>query len=469
MPSPSMQGIHRKGLPFILQGVDFTLSGNEITNIYICIFSRFMLCFVCCKSCQNIQKSKTMRIIDYVDFSCITSLMSENPLIPNLFFSITDLEGKTLASSRWQRVCSDFHRECPATRSLCVKSDIVLANEIKKGQDYAFYSCLNSLVDAAAPIRCKDEVIGNLIVGQVFTKPPDMDFFEQQAKAFGFDKEAYIRAIQEVPVIEEEKLRNLMSFYARFASLFGSIANEAYNYKLMADTLAHRTAELEYVNGELESFSYSVSHDLRAPLRHIIGYVDLFNRRNKGELSPQGAHYFDAIRESAEEMGSLIDDLLHYSRNGRAELIRTSIDMNATVNDHMRKFSDSHPDRNVVWHISSLPEAYADIVMIKYVWQNLIDNALKFTNKKDQASVSIGFLPSEGAYYIRDNGVGFDMKYAGKLFGMFQRLHSKDEFEGTGIGLASAKRIISRHGGRIWAEAEVNKGACFYFTLPGKD
>lgn len=428
-----------------------------------------MLCFVYYKSCKCEQKSKTMRIIDYVDFNSITSLMSENPLLPNLFFSITDLEGKTLSSTRWQRACSEFHRKCAGTKNLCVKSDIVLANEMKKGQEYAIYSCLNNLVDAAAPIRCKDEVIGNLIVGQVFIKPPDMDFFEQQANTFGFDKEAYICAIQEVPVIEEEKLRNLMSFYVKLTSLFGSAAREAYNYKLMADTLAHRTAELEYVNGELESFSYSVSHDLRAPLRHITGYVDLFNRRNRGELSPQGAHYFDAIRDSAEEMGSLIDDLLHYSRNGRAELIRTPTDMNATVNDIVRKFSESNPDRNVVWHVSNLPETYADATMIKFVWQNLIDNALKFTNRKDQASVTIGFSPNEAAYFIKDNGVGFDMKYAGKLFGMFQRLHSKDEFEGTGIGLASVKRIVSRHGGRIWAQAEVDLGACFYFTLPGKD
>jgi light-regulated signal transduction histidine kinase (bacteriophytochrome) len=272
-----------------------------------------------------------------------------------------------------------------------------------------------------------------------------------------------------VPVIEEEKLRNLMLFYARLTSLFGSVAKEAYNYKLMADTLAHRTAELEYVNGELESFSYSVSHDLRAPLRHITGYVDLFNRRNRDELSPQGAHYFDAIRDSAEEMGCLIDDLLHYSRNGRAELIRAPIDMNTIVTDLVRKFSDSHPGRNVVWHVSHLPAAYADATMIKFVWHNLVDNALKFTNKKDQANIEIGFLSNENAYYIKDNGVGFDMKYANKLFGMFQRLHSKDEFDGTGIGLASVKRIISRHGGRIWAEAETNAGASFFFILPGKD
>lgn len=410
-----------------------------------------------------------MSIIDYVDFNSIISLMSENPLIPNLFFSITDLEGNTISSTRWQRVCSEFHRKCPGTRNQCIKSDKVLANQIREGQTYALYSCLNSLTDAAVPIRVEDEIIGNLIIGQVFIKQPDMDYFEEQAFVFGFNKGEYLAAIRDVPIVDEEALRKLLDFYSKLTSTFGLVAKETYKYKQMSDNLSKRTAELEYVNGELEAFSYSVSHDLRAPLRHITGYIELFNRRCKEELSPQGAHYFDAIYDSAQQMGVLIDDLLQFSRNGRAQIVFTHVDMNKLVHEIVKKYSESHPDRHIVWHISELPAAFGDETMLKFVWHNLIDNSVKFTRIKEEAFIKIGWRPEQHSYTIQDNGAGFDMKYASKLFGVFQRLHTSDEFEGTGIGLASVKRVIARHGGRIWAEAVPNCGAAFYFTLPGKE
>ncbi len=410
-----------------------------------------------------------MRIIDYVNFDAIISLMSENPLVPNLFFAITDLDGRTVVSTRWQRVCSEFHRKCPGTQSLCVKSDLVLASRIKEGHAYALYSCFNNLTDAAVPIRVEDEIIGNLIIGQVFIKQPDLDFFLHQAHTFGFNENEYLSAINAVPVVEEDALRKLLDYYSKIASTFGMVAKEAYRYKQITDKLSRRTAELEYVNGELEAFSYSVSHDLRAPLRHITGYIDLFKRRCKEELSPQGAHYFDAIYDSAQQMGVLIDDLLQFSRNGRAQLVFEHVDMNRTVREIISKFTESHPNRNINWHVFELPATFGDQSMLKFVWQNLIDNSFKFTRNNEQASIEIGWLPEEDAYYIKDNGAGFDMKYANKLFGVFQRLHTSDEFEGTGIGLASAKRVVSRHGGRIWAKAVPNCGAAFYFSLPGKD
>lgn len=410
-----------------------------------------------------------MKIIDYVNFDLIISLMSKNPIIPNLFFSITDLEGRTISSTRWQRVCSEFHRICPETRNQCIKSDRVLANQIKQGQEYALYSCLNHLTDAAVPIRVENEVIGNLIIGQVFIKEPDLDFFVSQSQAYGFDKDDYLSAIKQVPVIQESSLRKLLDFYSELAATFGTVAKDAYKYKQMADQLARRTAELEYVNSELEAFSYSVSHDLRAPLRHITGYIDLFNRRCKETLTDQGAHYFDAISDSAQQMGVLIDELLQFSRNGRAHLVMTYVDIDKVVKEIARKFAESHPDRHIDWRISELPSAFCDETMLKFVWHNLIDNAVKFSRNNEKPSIEIGWLPEQEAYFIKDNGAGFEMKYAGKLFGVFQRLHTSSEFEGTGIGLASVKRVISRHGGRIWAQAVQNCGAAFYFTLPGKE
>ncbi len=410
-----------------------------------------------------------MRIIDFVDFDSIIGLMSENPLMPSLFFSVTDLEGTTLSSTRWQKVCSEFHRIHPKTSNSCVKSDSVLAKEIKRGQAYAFYSCLNHLTDAAVPIRVEDEIIGNLIIGQVFIKDPNLDFFKDQATAFGFNEEAYLSAIKEVPVINEDALRSLLDFYAKLASTFGLVAKESYRYKQINDKLMKRTAELEYVNSELEAFSYSVSHDLRAPLRHITGYIDLFNRRCRQDLSEKGAHYFDAIFDSAQQMGVLIDDLLQFSRNGRAQIAPIIVDMNKIVREIIAKYNESHPDRNIEWNTHMLPAAFGDETMLKFVWHNLIDNSVKFTRKSERPTIEIGWHPEHGAYYIKDNGAGFDMKYASKLFGVFQRLHTSEEFEGTGIGLASVKRVVSRHGGRIWADAALNCGAVFYFTLPGKE
>ncbi|MEI7672994.1 MAG: ATP-binding protein, partial [Deltaproteobacteria bacterium] len=228
-----------------------------------------------------------------------------------------------------------------------------------------------------------------------------------------------------------------------------------------------RTAQLEASNKELEAFSYSVSHDLRAPLRHIDGYVDLLITRCREGLSDQGLHYLDTIADSARQMGILIDDLLQFSRVGRTEMRRAPLDMNQALHEARTLLAESHSGRSIEWVIGDLPAVHGDYAMLRQVWTNLLDNAVKYTRKRDDAKIEIGARKENGEtlFYIKDNGVGFDMRHAGKLFGVFQRLHSLEEFEGTGIGLANVKRIITRHGGRVWAEAALNQGATFYFTL----
>ena len=276
-----------------------------------------------------------MQIIDYIDVESISSLLAQNPLLPRLFFTITDLEGNIRASSQWKGICQNYYRCNPDTLQRCVESDTILASKIKEGERYALYACYNSLTDAAMPIIVEGEMIGNLIIGQVFTQPPDMDFFAEQADRFGFERKAFLEAVKEVPVIEESKLREIMQFYAGLASMIGSIAYQAYQYKELADMLIAKTEQLEYVNSELEAFTYSTSHDLRAPLRHITGYIDLFNRRSTGQLDEQGRHYFDAIYDSAKQMGMLIDDLLQFSRNGRTEMMQSETDMKNVVDECM--------------------------------------------------------------------------------------------------------------------------------------
>ena len=230
-----------------------------------------------------------------------------------------------------------------------------------------------------------------------------------------------------------------------------------------------RTAQLETANKELEAFAYSVSHDLRAPLRHIDGFLELLQTRITATLDEQNQHYMDTISESAKRMGVLIDDLLSFSRMGRHDLARQAVELNSLVQEVIRDFEPETRGRTIRWRIADLPVVTGDRAMLRVVLVNLISNALKFTRSRLHADIEIGYeagSATERVFFIRDNGVGFDMAYVDKLFGVFQRLHRADEFEGTGIGLANVRRIISRHGGRTWAQGEVNHGATFYFSLP---
>jgi PAS domain S-box-containing protein len=232
--------------------------------------------------------------------------------------------------------------------------------------------------------------------------------------------------------------------------------------------VAERTAELEATNRELEAFSYSVSHDLRAPLRHVDGFVDLLRKQSAEKLDERGRRYLDVIASSARQMGTLIDDLLVFSRMSRTDLRRAKVASESLVHE-VRDALQGEIRGRVVWKIDSLPQVEADTAMLRQVWANLIGNAVKYSRTRDPAEIEIGCKDSgdgEFVFFVRDNGVGFDMQYVDKLFGVFQRLHRADEFEGTGIGLANVRRIISRHGGRTWAEGKPGEGATFFFSLP---
>lgn len=232
--------------------------------------------------------------------------------------------------------------------------------------------------------------------------------------------------------------------------------------------IEQRTAQLEAINTELEAFSYSVSHDLRAPLRHINGYVDLLNKNYLHLLPEKGRHYLDTISDSTRQMGLLIDELLQFSRTGRQELKRTQINMNRIVQNARDTLTPEINGRDIEWTVNPLPEVQGDYNLILLVWINLISNSIKFTRTRPKARIQIDSTetPKDICFSIHDNGVGFDMRYAEKLFGVFQRMHSSEEFEGTGIGLANVRRIIAKHRGKTWAEAQPDQGAAFYFTLP---
>jgi PAS domain S-box-containing protein len=251
---------------------------------------------------------------------------------------------------------------------------------------------------------------------------------------------------------------------------------DSYEHKRLEDQLRRRNKDLEFANAgleaanrELEAFAYSVSHDLRAPLRHIDGFLELLDAKTRAALDEQSRHYLDSIFDAARKMGRLIDDLLSFSRMGRHAITVQRVQMAPLVRDVIREFAPDTAGRAVDWRIDDLPMVNGDAAMLRMVMANLIANALKFTRPREKARIEIGTLPGKDAetvIFVRDNGVGFDMAYADKLFGVFQRLHHADEFEGTGIGLANVRRIIDRHGGRVWAEGKVDRGATIYFSLP---
>jgi two-component system sensor histidine kinase/response regulator len=230
-----------------------------------------------------------------------------------------------------------------------------------------------------------------------------------------------------------------------------------------------RTAQLEAANHELDAFAHTVSHDLRAPLRRIGGFVGLLEQ-SELSLSEKGKRYMEAITSSTKQMDQLINDLLNFSKTNRAEIRRTTVKMDELVKQVIGDAQLETGSRIIIWKINPLPSVQADPTLLRQVFSNLILNAIKYSRTRDPAEIEISSTAAEMTgeiiISIRDNGVGFDMNYAGKLFGVFQRLHGEDEFEGTGIGLANVRRIIARHGGRTWAEGKVDGGATFYFALP---
>jgi light-regulated signal transduction histidine kinase (bacteriophytochrome) len=234
----------------------------------------------------------------------------------------------------------------------------------------------------------------------------------------------------------------------------------------LEERVAQRTAQLNEVNKELETFTYSVAHDLRAPLRHIAGFSGILLEEFGPAMDARAQRYLERIREGAGKMGQLVDELLNLARVGRQETKIQQVDLNLIVEEVIGILRPDIQGRQVEWKIAELPCVECDATLVKLVFQNLISNALKYSRPRPLALIEIG-QTQEGAFFVRDNGVGFNMKYADKLFGVFQRLHTAEEFEGIGVGLATVQRIIKKHHGSVWAEAELNKGAAFYFTLGG--
>ncbi len=290
------------------------------------------------------------------------------------------------------------------------------------------------------------------------------------------------------PLVVEERLVGVLAMFARrplaedtldwLESIADLVAQgitrlraEEEVRRLNADLerrVAERTAKLEEANRELEAFSYSVSHDLRAPLRHIAGFVQMLQKGSAAKLDDGGRRQLQVIADAAKQAGRMVDELLAFSRMGRAEIRHAPIDTARMVEDVRREVETEAGGRAIDWQIGALPDAFGEPAMVRLVWRNLLSNAVKFTRRAEHARIEVGGRADGGAavFRVRDNGVGFDPQYTDKLFGVFQRLHRVEDFEGTGIGLANVRRIVQRHGGRVWADGEEGRGATFSFSLP---
>ena len=690
------------------------------------------------KDHNQINKSSSIKSEDIKDLKEILEIEKLSRLLEQFYSatglsnSIVDLKGNILHGVGWKSICTEFHRKHKTSSERCLKSDTILANRLKKKGKYSIYNCQNGMVDAAIPIMIDGVHVANFFIGQFFFETPDKDFFIKQAEELGFDKEKYLKALEECQVYNKETILRYLDFFSGLINMIGESALKTINQKNQVAEITNKeaqTAELiidkeqieaanatiskawkynrsiieasldpfvtiglngkitdvnyateqatglprekiigtdfseyftepgkaqagyqqvlkdgkvvdyelnlkhisgdsifvlfnasvykddegeiigvfaaardftatrraekytrslieanldhltiiglngkitdvnyateqatglprekligtdfsEYVtepdkaqagfqqvlkdgkvvdfelnlkhisgtsipvlynasvykddegqiigvlavardisaikkyegelidfknnlesaNKELETFSYSVSHDLKTPLRHITGYLSLLVKKYIALLPEEGRHYLDNISYSAKNMEELVDGLLQFLKTGKTEMNQKLLDMNEIVAALIQPYREQDQQHRIEFHINPLPSAFGDLEMIKSAWNNLIENAIKFSKKKDLAEISIGAEKNETEiiYYIKDNGTGFDMNYASKLFAVFQRLHSREDYDGVGIGLATIQRIITRHGGRIWAESKLGEGAAFYFTL----
>lgn len=414
------------------------------------------------------------RLAELIDLPQLQKLMESLHQATGINHALIDNDGVVHTAVGWQEICTRFHRVNAETCAKCNESDRHIQRHLRDAP-YVGYRCPQGLVDYATPVVIEGEHIANVFTGQLLHQPPDVEFFRRQAKRYGFDEEAYLAALAKVPVIPEEKIREVMAFQVQLAQMLAGqglarLRQQEAEVELEAvnQGLAQRTRELEVANRELEEFSYSVSHDLRTPLRAIAGFVRILEDDYGARFDDEGRRLLGVVSNNAVRMGELVEAIVAFLRVGRRPVKAAAIDMAALAAEVWAELVAACPGRRLRFAAGDLPPARGDRALLRQVLSHLFSNAIKFTAPRPEAEIVMGFTPGEreNTYHIKDNGVGFDMKFQDKLFRVFERLHSPGEFGGAGIGLATVKRIVVRLGGRVWAEGRPGEGATIYFTLP---
>jgi PAS domain S-box-containing protein len=409
-----------------------------------------------------------LELADLLDIAAVQSLAEEFYELAHIPMFILDLNGNPVVAAGWQEICRKYHRANPEACKNCRESDRELSTGVAPGQ-FKLYKCKNNLWDVVTPLMVGGQQVGNLFSGQFFFADETVDraMFRAQARKYGFDESEYLAALDGVPRLSRKEVEIGMTFYTRLSQLLSQLSYSGIKLARSASQIGRVNSDLAASIKELEAFTYSVSHDLRAPLRHISAFSKILTEEFGSNLPPEAQHHVQRIQEGTRRMGLLVDDLLNLARVGRCDVSLRVSGLKSVVDEVLADLAPEFADRKIEWKIGNLPFVECDPGLIKQVFQNLFSNAVKFTRPRNQAVIEVGQKDRDGTtvVFVRDNGVGFNMKYADKLFGVFQRLHRVEDFEGTGVGLATVQRIIQKHGGRIWAEAELDKGATFYFTL----
>ena len=413
-------------------------------------------------------KLGNLELPDLLDTPAVQALVNDFYELAHIPMFILDLKGNVLASVGWQDVCTKFHRAHPEACLNCQESDRELSAGVAPGE-FKLYKCKNNLWDVVTPIMVGGEHVGNLFSGQFFFSEESVDYalFRSQAQKYGFDDGEYLAALDRVPRLSRAAVSTGMAFYMKLAQMLSQLSYSGVKLARSMTETGRANAELAASVKELEAFTYAVAHDLRAPLRHIHGFAEMLADEARPVLTDSCKHQLDTILDSVQHMSQLLEDLLKLSRLGRQELSKQLCSANGLIAEVINALEPESKGRDVEWRITELPPVECDPALFKQVLVNLLSNALKFTRTRHPAIIEIGqtTIDGEAVIFIRDNGVGYSMKYADKLFGLFQRLHHQQDFEGTGVGLAIVQRIMHRHGGRVWAEAELDKGATFYLSL----
>ncbi len=353
---------------------------------------------------------------------------------------------------------------------------------IMRDGDFCFYADSDTIATQWIGQRVS---LSNSIGGwAMLNKQPAIseDIYTDSRVYIDFYKSSAVKSLVMIPVNTQDPIGAIANYWVEEhipspveIQLLQTLADSTFRaienvrlYQELEKRVAERTLQLENTNKELEAFSYSISHDLRSPLRHINGFINIFLEQKSSQLTEEELGYLNIVTSSVAEMEKLIEALLSFSRLSRAELEKSQIDTTQILQQGLELFEEEIKTRGIEIKIDQLPDTFGDFQLMSQVWTNLISNAIKYSGKKEKAVIEIGSYAgnNENVFFIKDNGAGFNMKYVDKLFGVFQRLHNARDFEGTGIGLANINRIITRHGGRCWAEGEVDKGATFYFSLP---
>ena len=416
--------------------------------------------------------------------------------------AIIDLDGNVIAQARWKRICTKFHRVNEETCQRCIESDTSLANQLAAGEKTTVYHCLNGLADAASPILIDGKHVANAFVGQFLVAVPDEDVFRTQARKFGFDEEDYINALREVPVISEDRLPGILTLLTGLGDLSVAMGQERMETHRLTKSLQERqdelarrgrvalslmqdakqaeqrvrealartdtlNQELKRSNEELEQFAYVASHDLQEPLRMVSSYTQLLADRYRDQLDEKARKFIHYAVDGAIRMQRLINDLLSYSRVTTRGGNMKNTDSHAALGIALSNLQKSIEESGALVSNGDLPRVRADESQLAQLFQNLIGNAVKF-HGETLPRVHVEAEPDNRfwRFSVRDNGIGIDPQHRDRIFIIFQRLHSREQYEGTGIGLALCKRIVERHGGRIWIESTPGEGTTFYFTLP---